>query len=443
MGPPMTEQKLPDDAIAAGQRAGEIIDMFSRDKAGGRNNGFHRAMSMVSKNEKGSVHNTFANLIVIVGNDPPLAGMVGFNEFTDEYVLLRAPPLADEEQKPLPGPYPRTWRTEDVALVQAYIQKFWISKVNFQGTETALITDAAHRRFHPIRDWLSGLQWDGTARIDSWLLTAFGCPDDDYHAAIGSKFLIAAVRRIRNPGCKFDHMPVFEGDQGLGKSTVIRELFGAEWFSDSIPDELASRDAALGLLGIWVLEFAEIQHLIRNEVEVIKAFLSRSTDRYRPPYGKNYVQRPRHGVLVGTTNANDYLRDTSGNRRIWPVRCAKAELEWVVENRDQLWAEAARRESSGEAIWLHEQEVQTKASEMQSDRMSEDVWVDVIEDFLQGRIEVRIPEILSSALQIPRERQGKREEMRAASILNSLSWKRLVERSAGKVRRVWRRETPQ
>lgn len=409
---------------------------------GSRATGAHYLQTALQKSDKGAPLNTIANVMLIMAHDPALAGMLGHNEFTSQSLMLRHAPPPEEGQAPLPGPYPRPWGAEDVALVQAYVQRIWIPKASRQMIEDAMLAEAAHRRFHPIRDWLGALRWDGVSRIDTWLCQVFGCPDDDYHRAIGARFLIAAVRRIRQPGCKFDHMPVFEGDQGIGKSTVCKALFGPANFSDAIPEELASRDAALALLGVWALEFSEIQHLIRNEVEVIKAFLSRSTDRYRPPYGKSYVERPRQGVLIGTTNTTDYLRDTSGNRRIWPVRCLFADVEWVEANRDHLWAEAAAREASGEAIWLHEQEAREQAAQAQSDRMSEDVWADLVRDHISGRREARIPDILTTAIGIPRERQGKREEMRVANILTSFGWRRHVERVPGIAQtiRVWRQD---
>ena len=434
MGHPMND--IPQDA---GQRAADIIDLFSRG-GDGKSAGVHRVLQLVSKGDKGT-HNTLANLLVILSHDPPLAGMVGYDEFTAQHLLMRSPPLIEDEARQLPGPYPRSWGSADVSLVQAYVQRVWISKATRQDVEHAMVAAAEHRRFHPVKDWLASLKWDGVPRINVWLHRAFGVPDDEYHAAIGSKFLIAAVRRIRSPGVKFDHMPVLEGDQGIGKSTAIKKLFGDHWFSDAIPDELASKDAAMALLGIWVLEFAEIQHLIRNEVEVIKAFLSRSTDRYRPPYAKSYVERPRQGVLIGTTNATDYLRDTSGNRRIWPVKCLHSDADWIEANRDQLWAEAAARETSGEAIWLDDRDVVEKAVQEQSQRMTEDVWTDAVREWLALQTQVRIPDILNQVLQIPRERQGKREEMRCSAILTAEGWQRKMLRSSGtrKPTRVWER----
>lgn len=407
---------------------------------GGQGRGVQRVRASLAKTEKGEPLNTLGNLLVILAHDPALAGMVGFNEFTSQPLLMRAAPPMDGDEAPLPGPYPRPWGVEDVALVLVYVQRNWIPKARTDAIEQAMLTEAAHRRFHPIRDWLASLKWDGKPRIDTWLSKAFGTPDDDYHRAIGSKFLIASVRRIRHPGCKFDHMPVLEGEQGIGKSTAVRKLFGDDCFSDAIPEELASRDAAMALLGVWVLEFSEIQHLIRNEVEVIKAFLSRAVDRYRPPYGKSYVDRPRQGVLIGTTNTNDYLRDSSGNRRIWPIRCQFADADWIEANREQLWAEAAAREAAKEAIWLDDDSTRQSAAEHQADRMTDDSWTDPVAEWLAGRVEVRIADVLSSALSIPKDRQGKREQMRAGDVLRSLGWERQLVRQHGKApARLWRK----
>jgi predicted P-loop ATPase len=177
-------------------------------------------------------------------------------------------------------------------------------------------------------------------------------------------------------------------------------------------------------------------------VEVIKAFLSRSTDRYRPPYGKHYVERARQGVLIGTTNTTDYLRDVSGNRRIWPVRCEHVELEWLAENREQLWAEAAARETAGESVWLDDVTIREQATQAQAERMTDDVWSEPVEDWLRGKVEVTTADALTSALGIPRERQSRKEEMRVAAILSKAGWERVVrwDTSASKSRRFWQRK---
>ena len=246
---------------------------------------------------------TVANALVIFANDPAVKGLLAYNTFAGHYLLTREPPSEEVDGPPLPGPYPREWRTGDAIFIQAYFQRMWSSKFSRSTVEDAMLAEASIRCFHPVCDWLDTLVWDGKPRLDNWLVNAFDCENTQLHRAIGAKFLIAAVRRVKRPGFKFDYMMVLEGFQGIGKSTAVQVLFGEAWFSDHVPPDLSSKDAAQALLGIWCLEFAEIEHLIRAEVETIKAFLSRSVDRYRPPYGKSYVEHPRQVVMVGTTNA--------------------------------------------------------------------------------------------------------------------------------------------
>lgn len=374
------------------------------------------------KNSEGGVLPTISNALVLMANDPALIGLLSFNAFTSQPLITRAPPIPEDGAPQLPGPYPRSWGPEDVIFIQGYMQRIWSQKFTRMTIEDAMVAESSIRRFHPICDWLEGLVWDGNPRIDDWLTSAFEAPKTAMNRAVGAKFLIASVRRIKNPGTKFDHMMVLEGKQGIGKSTAIKELFTAPWFSDSIPPDLNSKDAAMALLGVWCLEFAEIEQLIKADVETIKAFLSRSVDRYRPPYGKVYIDRPRQGVLIGTTNSDDYLRDTSGNRRIWPVKCFAANSAWVTENREQLWAEAAAREATGETIWLDDEEVMAEAVDLQSDRMIQDVWHLKISEWLGSRIETTVSDVLENALNVPPERMNKSAEMRVGSVLRALGW---------------------
>lgn len=389
----------------------------------------------LARTDRGAVVASVSNALLMMDADPQLVGLLAYDDFTGQPLITRPPPNTS-----LPGPYPRPWGTEDAVRVQTYLQRVHgVQGIKRTTVEDAMLASASANRFHPVRDWLATLRWDGVERITTWLQTAFGSPDDEYHRAVGTKFLIAAVRRVRDPGVKFDHMPVLEGAQGLGKSSACRALFGAHWFSDAVPADLTSKDAALALNGVWGLEFAEIEHLIRAEVETIKAFLSRQVDRYRPPYGKAFVERPRQVVLIGTTNSNDYLRDSSGNRRIWPVVCTYADAEWVASNRDQLWAEAQVREASGEAIWLDDSEVRNAAAQQQAARMTEDVWTDPVLSALMNGTPPNVRSILD-AMNIPRERQGKREEMRVASILRADGYGRVISWEGGKTVRRWSKD---
>ncbi len=433
---PVTEPPPQDEP---GARAAHIVDLFKGKKSDGKNKGVHHLMGVLARNERGGTLSTLANAMLILIHDPVLAGMLTTNEFTGHRLIMRAPPLPEDDGVALQGPYPRQWGPEDVALVQAYLQRVWASKFTRETTETAMLTDCARVRFHPVRDWLATLKWDGKERLKTWLPDAFGATPSDYLADVGAKTLMAAVRRVRRPGCKFDCLLLLEGAQGIGKSRAIKALFSESFYSDAMPPNLSDKDAAMALLGIWCLELAEIEHLIRTEVEVIKAFLSRSIDRYRPPYGKTYVERPRQGILIGTTNSQDYLRDASGNRRIWPVKCEFSDVPWIRENRDQLWAEAAAREASGECIWLDDDEVRHQAEAQQSQRMIEDVWSDAIDDWIKGRDSTTCGEILTECLFIQKVHQGKREQMRVSAILQQFGWIRRTARKNGHLQKFWER----
>ncbi len=392
----------------------------------------------------GPILPTVANLLVILANDPVFVGaddgrMLAYNAFTAEPLIMRSPPSAGDDEPTTAGPYPRSLSNADITLIHAYAQRRWSWKFTAATVEAAIITEASLRQFHPIREWLDTLVWDGVSRINTWLSAAFGADNTPLNQAIGSKLLIAGVRRVRQPGCKFDEMMILEGDQGIGKSRTICALFGADWFSDAVPPDLSGKEAAQTLMGVWCLEFAEIEHLTktRTELETIKAFLSRQVDRYRPPYGRFVIRWPRQVVMIGTTNSDDYLRDASGNRRIWPVRCKGADVEWVTTNREQLWAEAALREASGESVWFEDDATQKAAEAAQSDRMSVDPWMHSVLSYLIGKHEVLTTDILFDAIGMPKERMHRGSEMRISGIMRQLGWIQERVQSKGMRSRVW------
>lgn len=381
---------------------------------------------------------TVANALVIFANDPDLRGMLAFNEFSYRAVLTRPPPSTPNGQT-TGGTFPRSWEAADVGLVHAYFQRQYCDKFSAEAIQSAMQTEATINPFHPVRGWIDSLKWDGEPRLQFWLIDTFGCDNDLYHKTVAVKFCTAAVRRIRKPGCKFDSMLILEGDQDLGKSRACRTLFCDEWFTDSLPD-LSGRDASAALEGIWGLELAEIEHLIRSEPETVKAFLSRQVERYRPSYGRTVVERPRQCVLIGTTNRDDYARDSTGNRRYWPVRCVKADVEWLLNNREQLWAEAAVIEAAGEALWLDDAVVRIEAKLQQSMRNDEDPWEGQIIGWLNLRDTVQVAEILVECLQLPADKRNKSAQMRVADILRKNKWTRDLSRRAGRVGRWWDRE---
>lgn len=205
---------------------------------------------------------------------------------------------------------------------------------------------AMKNSFDPVVDWVRSIPaWDGNVRLDSWLKKNFQAKGDpEYLAQVFRKWLVAMVARAINPGTKFDWMPIFEGAQGIGKSSFGRILVGDKYFLDNLPD-LTNKDAALALQGIWAVEMGELASLRKNEIEIVKGFLTRTIDKVRPPYGERWLEIPRRCVFFGTTNFETYLRDDSGNRRFKPVKVGNLDFEALEQDREQLFAEA---------LWLYE-----------------------------------------------------------------------------------------
>jgi putative DNA primase/helicase len=383
--------------------------------------------------KKGNTLTTLDNAIIIMANDPDLISMVARDAFTARNLLLRPVP---NDVVPQPGPYPRDLNDIDIAHLQAFLQRNYSPRFSWPAAKYAILGGAAARSFHPVTDWLDTLEWDGTERIDTWMIITFGAPDLPYVRDVGAKFLIAAVRRVRHPGCQFDHVPVLEGAQRIGKSRCCRNLFGADWFTDQLPASLKDKDASLSMLGVWGIELSEIEHILKNDVDVVKAFISRRTDRFRPPYGHGVVLQPRQCVLIGTTNRDDYLRDDTGNSRFWPIACQGADWQWIAENREQLWAEAAKREADGEPIWLDDQQIVRVATEAQAERLAEDPWHREVMDFVSGKIRTTATAVLEH-LGIPKERWDQRASARVGAILRLEGWKRVSHRNGPRVTKAW------
>jgi Virulence-associated protein E len=216
------------------------------------------------------------------------------------------------------------------------------------------LTDHARQSaFHPIVDYLSGLTWDGKPRLGSWLAAYGGAETTDYTRAVGELVLVAAVRRVRRPGVKFDEMLVLESSQGTNKSTALKVLAGGDaWFTDDLPLNAEGKRVIEALSGKWIVEAGELKGMRKGGADHLKSFLSRTHDRGRLSYDRREREVPRQCVIIGTTNDSRYLRDTTGNRRFWPVKVEAFDIDALRRDRDQLWAEAAMREAEGAAIRL-------------------------------------------------------------------------------------------
>jgi predicted P-loop ATPase len=269
-----------------------------------------------------------------------------------------------------------------------------------------------------VRDHLDSLKWDGTVRIEAWLSRYLGVEDTPYVRAVGPRFLILAVARIFDPGCQVDHMLVLEGDQGIQKSSALRAL-AQPWFSDRI-SKPGSKDSAMEVAGIWVIEWSELDALSKAGNSAIKSFVTRRHDRFRPPYGRHVVERPRQCVFAGTINPNGgYLNDPTGARRFWPVTCGVIDLQGLVRDRDHLWAEALVRFRAGNPWWLETPELEAMATAEQERRFRGDPWAERVGEWLAGRDEVSVSEVLTGVLGIPAGSQSHSAEIRVSRILQS------------------------
>lgn len=296
----------------------------------------------------------------------------------------------------------------------------------------AVAAVAADDAYHPVRDYLADLEWDGEPRLDAWLISYAGADDGPYLREVGRKWCISALARIYEPGCKADCALVLEGRQGSFKSSLVGALaVRGEWFADELAD-LGSKDSAQDLRGKWIVEVAELAAMRRSEIERVKAFMSRGVDHYRPSYGRRSMDFPRQCVFAGTTNADAYLHDDTGNRRFWPVEVGHIDLAAMRRDVDQLWAEALIAYRAGER-WHLNGDVEKLAREEQDSRRETDPWEESVLTWAGRQLmAIRIPAALED-LGLKLHEQDQRAQKRVASILRSAGYVRARKRVPGEL----------
>jgi putative DNA primase/helicase len=304
---------------------------------------------------------------------------------------------------------------------------------------------ARDESYNPIADYLNGLAWDGTSRLEEWMVKLLGAPQTDFVRLISPKVLIAAVARALRPGCKVDTVLILEGAQGIKKSTAIAALFGEAYATESVSLFDQHNKMVLAMRGSWVVELAEFVAIARRDHGAVKGMISMCSDKVVLPYAKYASNHPRRCVFFATVNpeGNGYLTDMTGNRRYWPVSVTKIELEGIRAARDQLWAEACHRFQVGERWWL-EQHEEGVASSVQEDREEADAWAEALETKIieSGFEELTVDQALT-LLGLGNERKDRRAQMRAADVLKKLGFTRKRSRHLSgdkKPRWVWSRE---
>jgi predicted P-loop ATPase len=324
-------------------------------------------------------------------------------------------------EKTLPTPHPIT--DVDVGDVQERLQHLGLSRVAKDVVHQAIDMLAVRSRFHPIRDYLSALEWDRTSRLERLFPSYFGADQSPYNQAIGTMFLVSMVARIIKPGCKADHLPVIEGPQGTLKSTAC-QILGGKWFSDALPDVSAGKDVSQHLRGKWLIEVSEMHAMSRAEAALLKSFITRTTERYRPSYGRREVIEPRQCVFIGTTNRDVYLRDETGGRRFWPIKAGVIDTDKLERDRDQLFAEAVIRHREGVRWWPDKDFEQEHIVPEQEARYEIDAWEEKIEEYLKLVSRTTIGRVGREALGFETARFGRADQNRIAAALERLGWRR-------------------
>lgn len=362
------------------------------------------------------------NVVTILLRHGAWQGVLAFNEFA----------LAMEKKRPPPFEQPAAgeWTDADDDELDLWLSKEYDMRAGRETCARAAGIVARRHAYHPVREYLDALAWDGRERINDWLADYLGArvPGNDlrtpdYYAKAGRWWLISAVARIYRPACQADHVLLLEGEQGIGKSSALRMLFG-EWFSDT-PLRIGDKDSYGALRGVWGYELAELDSLNRAETSASKAFFTSSRDKYRPPYGKRDILAPRQVVFAGTVNHDQYLRDSTGNRRYWPVRCGEMRVRGIdslESDRDQLFAEAVVAFRAGESWFPITLPDKALFADQQAQREVGDVYEALIADGTSGKSEISMVEIFRDILDTEPAKMTRAEQTRVGEAMRRLGW---------------------
>lgn len=390
---------------------------------------------------RGQLDECRENVFLVLTQHPEWQGRVGFDEFARRVVLRE------------PGPIPCAvgeWTSEHDLEFGLWLAQRVRLVVKGEGAITSGVSMAAARaKFHPVREMLECLPpWDGVPRVEYFLEECLGATAENsaYPRLVGRLFLIGMVARVMEPGCQWDYMPILEGPQGKGKSTALR-ILGGEWFADT-PLKLGDKDAYMALDGVWLYEIGEMDSFNRAESTAVKAFVTTRIDHYREPYARRAIDRPRQVVFAGTTNHGEYLKDTTGNRRFWPVRLTgRLDIDKLISWREALFAEALHLYRTGAAWRPTRDEEALYIRPEQEAREIVDPWLYRLADWLdepERRLEIEYTslELLRCAIGMEAQKidNNRGAATRIGNLMARLGWSK-ARRSTGRRDWVYRRPT--
>jgi predicted P-loop ATPase len=368
-------------------------------------------------------------------------GLFKKNEFTDKIWVCRCPPWEDPDNF-----RPRPIIDTDIFNMASELETRGLT-YNEKRTDSAIKAVAEMDRFHPCRDYFDGLVWDRVPRLATWLEKYLGCQEQnkEYLRVVGTLWMVAAARRIYQPGTKFDHMLVLEGEQDIGKSTTLRILstFGKDLEDTYLCEDLSFHDidkpnSITKLQGKLIVEFSELKGMDKTADAILKGWITTQVDEIVKKYESYPTKYPRQFVLAGTTNDDDWLRDSTGNRRYWPVRCLWANTKELKQVKDQLWAEAVHLHKEGMDIYIKDDDpVYELAKIEQKTRLVVDVWEDKVFAIVENRRFVSTSEVIN-LMNFNIQQTGDTEQKRVAGILRKLGWKNgQFPKVTGNHKRVW------
>jgi len=398
------------------------------------------------KNKQGAYLPCLANAVAILTHRKEWHNVIAFDAFAGSVVKKKTPPWS-EDLAPANDDV-GDWTQSDSARAAVWLSNEYQCSFYSSVADEAVRLVAERWQFHPVHDRLNDTKWDKKARLDDLLVRVAGAPDTIYTRNVTKNFFLGAVARVMRPGVQVDTVLILEGPQGAGKSTFFRTLASDAWFYDTVFN-IGGKDGYQALRRKWIVEFSELDALGSADLARVKAFISSVKDSYRPSYGKATIDFPRQCVFAGTVNPNGagYLNDTTGARRFWPVLVGKIDLKKVREERDQLWAEAFVRYRNNEPWHMRDEKLIMAAAAEAEERRESDPWETHFREYLYmnkalyRKAGVTITDLLTNAVDVPKERQSRAAQIQAGKALRAIGWTN-VARGSDDVRRYFPAENP-